>query len=298
MKALTYLNINRHMACMFGCLLLASACAGPAKTSGTKSTAAALAKDLAIAPDGAGLFIQYAFDRAYRAPTSCTLTFVERTSGREVSISLLFEEKETWTAVPPGFYAAGRVTCAGGRVLKTGSLYENGVRVDAGKLSYIGRLTIAIASDGTPSVLPSRRREAASALKASAGRFASVEMARFQSGFTGKRIDLEMLDVVPPETYELHYQLVASGQAVAVGRRFDPQPMRAALSACVDAERSLDPFGIGGMSAHADYLTGAPIKIWLSGANSRSDAFTACVQKALRAKRGLDASPAAVNFRY
>ena len=223
---------------------------------------------------------------------SCRWRVINKETGKSHFIPVQLDENHGLAQLEPGDYEAGRFGCGVGRVWELGETFPHGFRVEAGKLSYLGKLIFEFDSMELDTIRHAPRTESALGFTDA---LEKEDVARWpaMSGFTGKTIDRAMVqNSETRDGFDVFARGIANpNQALA--------PLLSDLSDCAKAEGKNDPLRFGRLEYTALYKDGrfSEMKDRIE-ANGFSDRLRSCVERGIMAFHPEKKSDVEVRVRY
>lgn len=221
------------------------------------------------------VFVQHAYrggPRGKAASAELSLVLEGAEGGQAIVLPLPSSERDAFAAAEPGVYRAVRVESAEGSWPLEAELSVPLV-AQPGRISYLGRLEIALLPGKSPRIQFSSRASTALALKAAFARLPAGDMSQLSSAYSGRPIELEMLAEIPRDEPAVFLNGV---RASAESSRGAAQ----ALYRCAQQEARRNPAPIGALRAKAELKNGALLSFEASGANAFFPEFESCVREA------------------
>lgn len=229
------------------------------------------------AQEGSGLVL-LTFDlKGLSADRSCRWRMINKETGKSYFITVKTDDTHALAQLEPGEYEAGRFGCGIARVWNLNETFPGGIRVEGGRLSYLGKLVFEFSGAELESIRHVSRYESAS------GFVRAIEAEGLTnwpaiSAFTGKTIDRSMIaSGEARDGFDIFAKGVSNPSTILA-------PLISDLKGCVQKEGSTDPLRFGHLEYTAIYREGrfAEMKDRLE-ANGFSDRLRSCVERGIMA---------------
>ena len=228
------------------------------------------------AGDG-GVLIAYKFsgDRSMVPSGGCRLKLQNMTTSKTYFVSLKPTQMSAYKELPPGRYFGTRLSCKTTKIWNLDSLFADGFGVEAGKVSYVGKVMFEFDKGDLADFHHSSRAEGRNAFFTAQNTF--VDDPKFISGFTKKPLTQEMVGTDTLEGFDVY----------AKGTN-DPQgtldPLMRKLNTCSKDVVKQDPLRFGDFKYIATYKDKKITNLDKEDDNhALSSDFMNCVENSMRA---------------
>ena len=242
--------------------------------------------------DGAVLLIAELKGTGLANDAACRWRFINTENKKSYFVNVKAGQNTVFEKLDPGTYKTGRLGCGISKVWDLDDVFKEGFRIEAGQISYIGRLSLEFKNGNLDTVRKVPRADSAQAFTQAASSI-NPEGMTYISGFTGKPIDRKMIE--SGENLE-GFDVYAKGIS-------DPQktlePLINSLKTCAKDEGVADPLRFGRLEYTALYKQGrfAEMKD-RQEANGFSDRLRSCVERGIMAYHPPAKTDIEVRVRY
>jgi hypothetical protein len=218
--------------------------------------------------------------------TACRWRVINTETNASAFIPVKPNEPNSFVHLEPGTYKTARLGCGIGHVWDLEGVFKNGFEVQAGHVSYLGKVFFIFKGRDLDSVKTASRTQSAEAL-ASAQAIIPAEGMDVISGFTGGAINRD----VAGENHD-GFQVVGKGIDTSA-----LQPLLMNLKACANSKK--DPMKIGGLQYVAVYREGRFSEMLdRKEDQSLSDDLRACVERDMMSFHPAEKTEVQVNVKY
>ena len=253
-----------------------------------------VAKERSTSGDG-GLLVVTEFrgrDAAGLKDTSCRWRMINKDSGKSFFVTLAPESPASFASLPSGTYLTGRLGCGINKVWDLDKIFKDGFTVEAGRVSYIGKLTFEFQGKQMKEVKKGTRTESAQAL-ASAITSVPTGSGDLVSGFTQRPITAAMYQgIATSEGFDIQAAGLKNAASVL-------EALARNLKTCANTETAADPLRIGRIEYVGLYRQGRFNEMKnRTDENAFSDRMRACVEQGMMKFQSADKGEFEIRVRY
>lgn len=223
--------------------------------------------------------------------TACRWRVVNKDNGQNYFLSLKPSESSVYGQLDPGTYKTARLGCGLSRVWDLDDVFKDGFHIEAGKVSYVGKLIFEFKGKTLDTVRKATRLESAQAFSTAVDATPAANLPLI-SGFTGKPLDRKMVDADNRDGFDVYAKGIENAnQSLA--------PLLTSLKACSTVESASDPVRFGRLEYIAVYKDGRFSEMKdRKETNAFSDHLRSCVEHGLMAYHPARKSEIEVRVRY
>jgi hypothetical protein len=226
------------------------------------------------------------------ADTPCRWRMIHKASGKSYFVNLARDNEATFSSMEPGHYQTGRLGCGVKKIWELDEVFKDGFTVEAGKVSYLGKLTFVFAGKDLKEIQKASRAESAQAFPA-AVQAVPPGSGEVISGFTGRSLSTKMVD-----TDELRdgFDVFATGLKDASR---ELEPLLSKLQNCAKSEGVADPVRFGRLEYIAVFRNGRFSEMKdRRDVNAFSETLRSCVERGIMMFQSNSKSEFQLRVRY
>ena len=224
--------------------------------------------------------------------TTCRWRMVNKDTSKSYFVTFSPEQKNSFTSLPAGHYATGRLGCGIGKIWDLDKIYASGFHIEGGQTSYLGKLIFIFKGRQLSEVKKASRAESTQAL-VTAVQALPQGSTSLVSAFTERTIASPMYKVGDvSEGFDIQGDGVQNAVTVL-------NPLAKTLKACANTEIVNDPIRIGRLEYSAAYKNGRFTEMKTRNDNNAfSDRMRSCVEQSLMRFQASDKSDFLVRVKY
>lgn len=247
--------------------------------------------------DGAVLLVADIQGLADDAELNCRWRVINQDTGKNYFLSLRSESTNIYSHLDPGLYKTGRLGCGIGEVWDVDNVFNEGFKIEGGRISYVGKLTFQFKSSGDlQAIHKAPRSESAQAMQPAVDQLDPKEVAAMPviSGFTGQAVTSAEIAAPERDGFDVFAKNLENPKTALA-------PLMSTLKECAKAEG--DSAQIGRLEYVAVYQSGRFSEMKTRDAQGFSDRMRSCIERGLMAfhpkqKSAAAADPIEVRVRY
>jgi len=240
-----------------------------------KSPSANSTKPVAETQVNTGMLISYEIrgETTLIPKNGCRLRIENVKTRASAFVELRPSQNFATEALEPGRYAATRLSCATTRIWNLDGLFDPGVEVVPGRLSYAGRVVFDFSKTDLGGFRLAPRVESRQALAEFLAANRGVEVI---SGYTQKAIGLEVANADGPESFDVYARGTNTPETTL-------EPLMKKLKSCLQIASKEDSLRLGHLQYVATYQ-GRRFQDMKQQENlsALSDSFLTCIDNSLR----------------